>query len=50
MLARLAQESGIETPTAEDLARLDRKRKGKKLSNQDWVSKSDPEAKIAMRR
>ena len=47
MLARLAQESGIETPTAEDLARLDRKRKGKKLSIQDWVSKSDPEAKIA---
>ena len=38
---------GIETPTAEDLARLDRKRKGKKLSNEDWVSKSDPEAKIA---
>ena len=47
MLARLAQESGIETPTAEDLARLDRKRKGKKLSNKDWVSKRDPEAKIA---
>jgi transposase len=47
MLARLAQESGIETPTAEDLARLDRKRKGKKLSNRDWVSKSDPEARIA---
>ena len=44
MLARLAQESGIETPTAEDLARLDRK-DAKKLSNQDWVSKSDPEAK-----
>ena len=43
----MAQESGIETPTAEDLARLDRKRKGKKLSNQDWVSRSDPEAKIA---
>ena len=39
------RESGIETPTAEDLARLDRKRKGKKLSNEDWVSKSDPEAK-----
>ena len=46
MLERLAQESGIETPTAEDLARLDR-RKGKKLSNQDWVSRSDPEANIA---
>ena len=47
MLARLAQESGIETPTAEELVRLDRARKGKKLSNEDWVSKSDPEAKIA---
>ena len=47
MLERLARESGVETPTAEDLARLDRKRKGKKLSNTDWVSKSDPEAKIA---
>ena len=32
---------------AENLARLERKRKGKKLSNTDWVSKSDPEAKIA---
>ena len=47
MLERLAQESGVETPTAENLAGLDRKRKGKKLSNTDWVSKSDPEAKIA---
>ena len=47
MLERLAEESGIETPTAEDLVRLDRARKGKKLSNQDWVSSSDPEAKIA---
>ena len=47
MLEHLARESGIETPTAEDLARLDRMRKGKKLSNKDWVSKSDPEAKIA---
>ena len=42
MLERLAQESGIETPTAEDLARLDRKRKGKKLSNQDWVPGATP--------
>ena len=47
MLERLARESGVETPTAEDLERLERKRKGKKLSNTDWVSKSDPEAKIA---
>ena len=42
MLERLARESGVETPTAEDLARLEHKRKGKKLSNTDWVSKSDP--------
>ena len=34
-LTRLAQASGIETPTREDLARLDRKRK-KKASNKDW--------------
>ena len=47
MLVRLAQESGIETPTAEDLVRIDRNRKGKKLSNKDWISMSDPEARIA---
>jgi hypothetical protein len=47
MLKRLAVESGIATPTAEDLIRLDRKRKGKRLSNQDWTSPVDPEAKIA---
>ena len=47
MLKRLAKESGIETPTAEDLIRLDRQRKGKRLSNADWVSPSDPEAKVA---
>src|SRR6476661_8026176 len=47
MLTRMAQESGIETPTAEDLIRLDRKRKGKKLSNAEWESPTDPEARIA---
>jgi transposase len=49
MLERLAAESGIATPTTEDLIRLDRRRKGKRLSNQDWASPSDPEAKIAKR-
>ena len=29
MLTRMAKESGIETPTADDLVRLDRNRKGK---------------------
>jgi transposase len=47
MLTRMAKESGVETPTAEDLARFDRKRKGKTLSNADWESPTDPEAKIA---
>jgi transposase len=47
MLVRLAQESGIATPTAEDLIRLDRQRTGKRLSNRDWTSPSDPEARIA---
>ena len=47
MLTRMAKESGVETPTIDDLVRLDRKRKGKKLSNEDWTSKTDPEAKIA---
>ena len=43
MLKRLAVESGIATPTAEELIRLDRQRKGKRLSNQDWTSPVDPE-------
>ena len=47
MLHRMAVDSGIKTPTNEDLSRMDRKRKGKKLSNKDWESPTDPEAKIA---
>jgi hypothetical protein len=47
MLTRMARESGIETPAAEDLVRLDRNRKGKKLSNADWQSPTDPDARIA---
>jgi transposase len=47
MLTRMAAESGIETPTADDLIRLDRARKGKKLSNADWESQTDPDARIA---
>ena len=46
MLQRMAADSGIET-AANDLAQMDRRRKGKKLSNADWVSTSDAEAKIA---
>jgi transposase len=44
-LERLARESGIETPTREDLAKLDKKRP-KKGSNQDWQHPHDPDARI----
>ena len=45
-LTKLAQHSGIETPTRADLARLDRKRR-KKGSNKDWRHPHDPDARIA---
>jgi len=44
-LIQLAQASGIETPTREELARLDRKRKNKG-SNEDWTHPHDPDARI----
>lgn len=45
-LTGLAKASGIETPTRDDLARLDRRRK-KKTSNKDWTNPHDPDAKVA---
>ncbi len=44
-LQGLAQESGIATPTREDLARLDRRRK-KKGANKEWTSRHDADARI----
>jgi len=44
-LTRLAKASGIETPTREDLAKLDRERK-KKGSNEEWEHPDDPDARI----
>ena len=44
-LQRLAQASGIKTPTREDLARLDRKR-AHKGSNEEWEHPHDPDARI----
>jgi transposase len=44
-LTKLAKESGIETPTREDLAKLDKARKNK-ASNDDWQNPHDPDAKI----
>jgi transposase len=45
-LRRLAVESGIKTPTREQLARLDRKH-ARKGSNEDWEHPHDPDARIA---
>ena len=44
-LERLAKESGIPTPTREDIARIDKDRKGKG-SNDEWTSPQDPDAGI----
>ena len=44
-LKGLAQASGIETPTRQELVKLDRKRQ-KKGSNQEWKHPHDPDARI----
>src|SRR5229473_653045 len=44
-LKGLAKQSGIATPTREDLARLDRTRQ-KKASNKEWVNPHDADARI----
>jgi transposase len=44
-LTRLAQASGIETPTRADLARLERERP-KKGRNTEWRHPHDPDARI----
>lgn len=46
-LQGLAQVEGIENPTEEDLRRLDRTRKDKKVSNAHWESPTDPDSRIA---
>ena len=43
-------EAGVieedDEPSAEEIARFDRKRKDKKVSNQDWQSETDPASRI----
>ena len=46
-IRRLAEASGVETPTRAELARFDRSRKNKKTSNKEWKSPQDPDAKVA---
>jgi transposase len=44
-LTGLAKASGVATPTREELARLDRKRK-KRTSNKEWMSPTDRDARV----
>jgi transposase len=46
-LQGLAKAEGMENPTEEELRRLDRGRKGKKVSNEQWASPIDPDSRIA---
>jgi transposase len=46
-IGRLAREAGESHATREERIRFDRKRKDKKLSNREWESATDPDARIA---
>jgi len=46
-LTRLAKDAGIENPTDEELRRFDKNRTDKKVSNDDWQSKTDADSRIA---
>jgi transposase len=50
-VTRLMREEGVIEPTHEpndeEVRRYDRKRKNKKVSNEEWVSKTDPDSRIA---
>jgi len=43
---RLAEEAGEPSQKFDDLVRFDRKRKGKKLSNEEWEHPHDPDARV----
>jgi transposase len=49
-VGRLMREAGQleegQEPTAEEIARFDRKRKDKKVSNEEWQSETDPDSRI----
>ena len=47
----LMRQQGVvekdQEPTDEEIRRFDKKRKNKRVSNEDWESKTDPDARIA---
>ena len=46
-LRRLMKErEGVENPTDEELRRFDKQRKDKRVSNEEWVSETDPDSRI----
>jgi transposase len=49
-VTRLMKEDGTiqadEEPTDEEVRRYDKRRKNKRVSNEEWVSESDPESRI----
>jgi transposase len=49
-VTRLMQEDGViqesHKPTEEEIRRFDKQRKNKKVSNEEWVSATDPESRI----
>ena len=51
-LRRLMQEQGLiepgQEPTDEELRRFDQQRKDKRVSNDEWQSKTDPDSRIAL--
>jgi transposase len=42
-----ATDHKVENPTDEDLRRFDRQRKDKRVSNEEWVSPTDSDHRIA---
>jgi transposase len=46
-LRRLMKErEGVENPTDEEIRRFDKQRKDKRVSNEEWVSATDPDSRI----
>jgi len=43
----LKEQQGVENPTDDELRRFDRTRKDKRVSNEEWVSTTDPDSRIA---
>ena len=44
---RLAEQAGVDAQDAAAVRRFDKKRPGRKTSNQEWVNPHDPEAKVS---